>query len=300
MPAFCQHTRKPLKPLSSVFSQFASVSGAGDYSISDEGVIYSLKARSLDYGPEYFLEEYENQYGKSYLEDESNLRRMGERRLRWMESSLRTGKHVVPWDHPEGPLLLEIGSAAGFFLDEAAERGFRTAGIEVSDFAADFARNRGHKIFRQSFLSSNLLEDPTFKELTSESVDVLAAFYTLEHFSDQALAFRRISSLLKPGGLFLLAIPSYHGPVFRCDPSRWVDSHPQDHFADYSPDSLARILKFYGLDQIAVRPASFHRQRMCGWRRYLPDGFYRKWATKHAFGDTMEVLAIRDGASPLI
>ncbi|MBI39648.1 MAG: hypothetical protein CMF59_08615 [Leptospiraceae bacterium] len=356
MPAFCQHTRKPLRPLSSIYPSFATAPGSNDFAISDDGVIYYLKANSLDYGPEYFLEEYENQYGKSYLEDESNLRNMARRRLEWMEETIRAGNHIVPWDHPRGPALLEIGSAAGFFLDEARERGFRTTGIEVSGFASDFAEKRGHHIIRQSFLASTLFQDHGFAELAGKAnapkgldhthsedeqmileqesklssqseareayttpaqdsdryphskarkaywasaevppnqgfVDVIAAFYTLEHFSDQALAFRRLSKLLKPGGLLLLAIPSYHGPVFHCSPAQWLQSHPQDHFADYSPESLARTLDFYGMQQIGIRPASFHKKRMCGWRRFLPDGLYRRWANKESYGDTMEVIA---------
>ena len=76
MPAFCQHTRKPLKPLEDVYPAFHGLEKAEDFAVSENGIIYYLKARSLDYGPDYFLSEYEAQYGKSYLDDEPNLRRL--------------------------------------------------------------------------------------------------------------------------------------------------------------------------------------------------------------------------------
>ena len=156
MPAFCQHSRKPLKPLASVHSGFQGLKQAEDFAISEDGVIYYLKARSVDYGPDYFLGEYESQYGKSYIDDEPNLRRLARSRMDWMESVIVASGHTVDWP-AEGPGLLEIGSAAGFFLDEAKERGFRTLGVEISGFASDFARNRGHSIVQSSFASPNLI-----------------------------------------------------------------------------------------------------------------------------------------------
>ena len=346
MPAFCQHTRKPLKPLEDVYPAFHGLEKAEDFAVSENGIIYYLKARSLDYGPDYFLSEYEAQYGKSYLDDEPNLRRLSASRLDWMDQTLVVSGAKVDWPE-QGPALLEIGSAAGFFLDEANDRGYRTLGVEISDFASNFARGRGHSIFAGSFSSADLSgflaaalgngkvgkpepnhwetqaleanrsetkDSPTTDrrgkmEVENASqpgegdapshngqaaLDLIAAFYTLEHFPDQQFAFKRLARLLKPGGLLLLSIPSYHGPLFRCSPQTWLSSHPEDHFADYSPDSLALTLELYGLKQIAVRPASFHRKRACGWIRYLGDGFYKKWALKHEFGDTMEVLARKE------
>lgn len=312
MPAFCPHSRKPLKELASVYPSFRGIEGTSDYGISPEGVIYYLKAKSLNYGPDYFLSEYENQYGRSYLEDEPALKKLALSRMDWMEESIGKAGLTVDWP-AEGPTLVEIGSAAGFFLDGAKERGFRTLGVEVSEFAAGFAESRGHLIIKKSFLAPDCLdeirrhmwgkgfpgESAEHKEgsslQTMPGADIAAAFYTLEHFPDQQLAFKRLAQLLKPGGLLLLSIPSYHGPLFRCSPQQWLNSHPQDHFADYSPDSLSLTLQLYGLKLIEVRPASFHRKRACGWIRYLGDSFYKKWALKHRFGDTMEVLAAKPG-----
>ncbi|MEQ8352003.1 MAG: methyltransferase domain-containing protein [Leptospiraceae bacterium] len=350
MPAFCQHTRKPLIPLSRTFPKFAGLDNADHFAISSNGVIYYLKARSVDYGPDYFLSEYESQYGKSYLEDEPNLRRLAASRLDWMDRVLVHSGLEVDWS-ARGPTLLEIGSAAGFFLDEAKQRGYRTLGVEISRYASEIAQRKGHQILNASFASPELFRfldgssvsvETSFADrseieesalfanglsaadasLTADTaptgnaysapadhnpsntgnsilsggetaMDLLAAFYTLEHFPDQQLTFRRMAQLLKPGGLLLLSLPSYHGPLFRCSPEKWLSSHPEDHFADYSPESMALTLELYGLKQIASRPSSFHRKRACGWIRYMGDSFYRKWAMRKGFGDTMDILAVK-------
>lgn len=71
------------------------------------GVLRYLPAKVREYGDSYFMEEYSNQYKKSYYEDEPNLRSMAKRRLSVLE---KVGAK------PEGSSLLEIGSAAGIFF----------------------------------------------------------------------------------------------------------------------------------------------------------------------------------------
>ena len=280
MPAFCQHTRKPLQSLETRFKAFRGLDHAQDYFISQEGVIYYSRAASVDYGRDYFLEEYSRQYGKSYLEDEANLRTMARGRLQWLEQVAPVRKGSI----------LEIGCAAGFFLSEAREKGFSTTGIEISSYAGDLAAQQGHRIFRESFLSSAIPE-----LLQGESgFDLIASFYTIEHFADQQTAFKRMAKYLKPGGLLLVAMPSYHGPLFYCSPGRWIATHPGDHFADYSPEALRAILPIYGLRLLAARPASYHQNRSCGWRASIPSFLYRKMAQRQGYGDTMEFIAIRD------
>ncbi len=245
------------------------------------GAIYSKKAHSLDYGPDYFLEEYRQQYGRSYLEDESHLRALARRRLSLLgRASLakRTGHGRAR--------LFEIGCAAGFFLDEARALGFDVSGVEISEYACRHARD-----------SLNIaVQCGSFLELAPPpaSVDVIAAFYVLEHFAAQRSAFERLSAALKPGGVFLFAFPSTHGPLFATNREEWKRGHPADHFVDYGPASLSRALEIYGLSAMRFRPSSYHPRRARDWRGGLwfrP--FYRTYANVRCFGDTFEGLAMR-------
>ncbi len=254
----CPHTGQPL----SFPPEFH-----GDYGRSDDGVFYFRKAQSLSYGPDYFLEDYVKQYGRSYEEDAPSLRALARRRLSLIQPSLLPGQRV-----------LEIGCALGFFLDEARSLGYEVRGLEISDYAARYAREKLHL---------NVECAPFLDSKDARTYDVVAAFYVIEHFADQRAVFEKIRDLLKPGGLFLFALPSTNGPMFTCQPDEWMRTHPVDHFADYSPASLLRTAEHYGMRLIKALPSSFHPNRARGfWRMSGP--FYPLFARHFAFGDTME------------
>lgn len=272
----CPHTGKPLKP----------VSWSDAFRISDEGVIYNLKAESLSYDSDYFLKDYAQQYGRTYIEDEENIRRVSVRRLKLLLKYINKF-NLKSNNFPGSFRLFEAGCAAGFFLDEARKEGFMTEGAEISRFACDYATGRMNlKVYNDDFIN--------FAENKSGLYDAAAAFFVLEHIPDQRRAFELISGILKPGGFFLFALPSTKGPVFQCSRKEWVRTHPADHFADYSPDSLRKILPYYGLKLLHIQPSSYHPDRSCGWRKLLKNNYiYSLISDLTEYGDTMEGLAVR-------
>ncbi|MCE9598811.1 MAG: class I SAM-dependent methyltransferase [Spirochaetia bacterium] len=234
---------------------------------SPEGVIYVNDTRSLDYGEDYFLSEYKAQYGKTYLEDETNLRSMANRRLNRIEKYLKPGAKIF-----------EIGCATGFFLDEARKRGYQVSGIEISPFASEYARDRLKLDVRtEAFSTAETMYDAVF------------AFYVLEHMDDQRTAFQTIAKMLNRGGIFGFAIPSSNGPTLRYNPDAWIKTHPTDHFADYSPASLQKIFPHYSMKLLDCWPASYHPQRARGLLRN--QWLFRRYANLFCFGDTMEGVA---------
>lgn len=263
-----------------------------DFGICPSGAIVYKNAHVLDYGSDYFLSEYENQYGKTYIDDEGNLRMLARRRLEMLRS-VRTSLHSrreffthesdssSQTDSPEFVgKMLEIGCATGFFLDEARKAGLEVKGIEVSPFATRHATEMGLDVANVSFLDDHPFFD--------QSYDCLAAFFVLEHLPDQKKVFAKLSKLLKPGGILLFSLPSTQGPLFHCNPGQWIDTHPPDHFIDYSPASLKAILGHYDMKLKYCRPCSYHQQRACGLLSLLPSILYRKLADLRCFGDTFE------------
>jgi len=267
----CPHTGRPL--ISSELSD-------DSFLLSENtGAVYYAKAHSASYNDSYFTDEYKNQYGKTYLEDEINLRRLAKIRLDRIE------KYIKP-----PAFIFEIGCAVGFFLDEARLRGYRTGGMEISEFAANHASKTLHlDVIRGSFAESPL---PVIQKHFKTPFDVIASFYTLEHFPDQKTVFENISELLKPNGILAAALPSTNGPLFHFKPDLWIKTHPADHFADYSPRSLKKILPLYGLELLRAYPASYHPERIYPFMIRPPFAqMYRLFALAAGYGDTMEIIA---------
>ena len=254
-----------------------------DFGWSDEGVVYSLKAAPLSYEDNYFLDDYEKSYGRSYEDDAGNLRRLARKRLSRLNK-------VRPQRKTSPGRLLEIGCATGIFLDEARNDGFDVTGIEVSSWACKVAQDRNLRVIRSSIIEPTQEAEDVIQ---NEQFDVVCAFYVIEHFAGQKKLFTTIRNLLKPGGFFVCALPSTHGPLFYNDIERWIATHPQDHYVDYSPKSLKSILPLYNLRPIDFRPASYHQERCKGILKYLPSPFYKVFADRFAYGDTVEFIAQR-------
>jgi SAM-dependent methyltransferase len=247
----------------------------------ETGTLHYLDAHSLNYGPDYFLDEYRKQYGKTYLEDEASLRTLANRRLDMIARFVRPPVRI-----------LEIGCAAGFFLDEARRRGYETAGIEPSPFASEHAdRKLGLEVIRSPFNEESI---GLIRKRFSGDFDVVAAFFVIEHIPDQAGAFCNIRDLLRPGGIFAFALPSTFGPLGTLHPRDFALTHPVDHFADYSPHALRSLFPLYGMRARLFRPCSYHPERVHPIVARPPlRSLYRIFADALAFGDTMEGVAQR-------
>lgn len=253
------------------------------------GVLRFLPAKQREYGDSYFMEEYMSQYKKSYYEDEPNLRAMAKRRLANLAKLAplspvanvdTSGRTAIPKQ-----TLLEIGSAAGFFLDEARIAAYQTKGLELSPKEVEYSKTKlGLDVDRRSVLS---VEEGEWRE----SFSVISAFFVIEHIDDIEGIWRRLQAWTRPGGFLYLAVPSSFGPSFETNPKEWFRTHPSDHFFDYSVHSLKKLLSILGFDVNYVRPMSYHSYRDLGLKGKLPEWLYRLYANQFAYGDTIELIA---------
>ncbi|MDV6235974.1 class I SAM-dependent methyltransferase [Leptospira ellisii] len=239
------------------------------------GVCFYKPGKTREYKDSYFLEEYRNQYHKTYYEDESSLRELARKRLRMLERFLK----------PNGSTLFELGSAAGFFLDEARNAGFQVSGLEISPAEVEYSvKTLGLDVIRASFLEENVLQ--------GSSYDAVAAFFVVEHFPDADFAFEKLTGLVKPGGFLFLGLPSLYGPTFQTNPQEWFRMHPEDHFWDYSPGSLKKMLKGYGFTTEYKKPMSYHPSRDRGWRgKTLSHRLFARLSDLTCYGDTFHLIA---------
>ena len=132
-----------------------------------------------------------------------------------------------------GGRLLDVGSAAGFFL-EAASRHYDVTGVEFSPFAADYARREfGHRV---------LTGDVTEVGLDGEQFDVVTMWATIEHMADPLAAVSAVASLTRPGGLFVLSTGDVTGPLARRDLHGWNLMLPPYHLFFFSPATIELLL----------------------------------------------------------
>jgi 2-polyprenyl-3-methyl-5-hydroxy-6-metoxy-1,4-benzoquinol methylase len=142
--------------------------------------------------------------------------------------------------------LLDVGCGAGAFLAKMhAATGCAVHGVDNSEAAVQTAK----QMYGIDVFHGTLLDAP----FADGSFDAITAWSFLEHVPNPREVVRRISRLLKPGGLCIICVPnvtSFNARVFR---DRWYHLDCPRHLHLFSPETLSHLLTESGLavDRIA-------------------------------------------------
>jgi len=181
------------------------------------------------YAAEYFTAPRTQGDVSNYETDKQNVLRFARARLDALEKFL-----------PQKGQLLDIGCALGFYLEEAQSRGWQVSGMDISDYAIDFTR----KNLGIDELYKGTVETVDFPD---DYFDAIICSLVFEHFHDPRACLEKIARWLRPGGYLALKVPHGGGVMYKFTPEKWFGSHPDNHFCDYTPDSLKRLLFSAGI-----------------------------------------------------
>lgn len=130
---------------------------------------------------------------------------------------------------------LDIGCAAGYFVDFMKNRGYAAEGIEVADGPVDFARNKlGLTIHKENFLTWDL----DYKH----KYDVVTLWATIEHLHSPKETLIKIKNHLNPGGTLILSTCRY-GILSKWHGVKWRYLNVPEHLYYYSLGGLRSLLK---------------------------------------------------------
>ncbi|HEU0303752.1 MAG TPA: class I SAM-dependent methyltransferase [Gaiellaceae bacterium] len=167
-----------------------------------------------------------------YLRDARLHRANARRRLR-----LLTGR-------PRGRLL-DVGCAAGFFVDEARRAGWDASGIDVSEAMVDWARsNLRVPVVCASFTSAELALPP---------LDAITMWDYIEHSIDPRRDLAAAREQLRPGGLLALSTGDIGAITSRLAGRRWHLLTPEHHNFFFDGRTLRRLLHETGFDVLDAR-----------------------------------------------
>ena len=186
------------------------------------------------YDEEYFA-DYD---GGDYRAAEPARRFESRRRLDLLERHL-----------PPPARLLEVGAAAGFFLDEASGRGYECAGVELNEEMAAHARDALGLDVR-----TRRLQD---LELGEEAFDAVCAFHVLEHMPAPVDAVSTLRAALRAGGIMLIEVPNAGSEAARRQGQDWPALKLPHHVGQYGPRSMAALLEAAELELVAIDSVPF-------------------------------------------
>ncbi|MGL4982435.1 MAG: cytidylyltransferase domain-containing protein [Treponemataceae bacterium] len=240
------------------------------------------------YEQSYFFEEYQEQYGKTYLDDFSTIKKAGIKRittidaLYWQMQKQKRKKILN---------LLDIGCAYGPFLSAASDNGWHPHGIDISSDAIEYVTSK----LGMSATCSDFLDFNSMQTFQIQSFNAITMWYVIEHFKNLDEVLKKVAQLLEVGGIFAFSTPSGSGISARNDENLFYKKSPSDHYAIFQPEKVNRILSKYGFKVSKIISTGHHPERF----PLLKDKPYTQksliynflmWYSKlFSLGDTFEV-----------
>lgn len=166
---------------------------------------------------------------------------------RWFDSDLTRQRYAElldsfePYRHTNR--ILDMGCGAGYFLEEAAKRGWDVYGSEFGDLPLQLSREKG----------LNVVPAPVTRDtFPAAHFDVVTAFEVVEHLRDPLAEAEVIASLVRPGGLFYCTTPNFNSVSRHLLGPRWtVVSYPE-HLVYFTRPTLRSWLSAAGFSPIKV------------------------------------------------
>lgn len=190
------------------------------------------------------------------LYDETYYRSKGKEEAQWagsgdyiadQERLLRSfDEHIADLEKLQSPgRLLDVGCAAGFLLEAARRRGWQVIGLDISDFAAKYARDTFHLDIR-----IGLVENIGFD---AGSFDVVTAFEYIEHVVNPVATLKAIRPWIKKDGLLVLTTPNAGGWQATYHPDKFDGFREWRHLAYFSRKTMTKLLRMSGFEPVSIR-----------------------------------------------
>lgn len=187
--------------------------------------------------PEELKRIYDKPYFTGGYDTRQNYVEGGDPQLLWSALLRRIERET------EGRSLLDVGSGLGFFPRAARARGWRAQGVELSEWAATYARQQ-------------LGVDVVCGELheINDTYDVVTMWSFLEHTSDPLGVLRMARNRIRHGGILCIGVPNL-GSVDVLLRGERALCFKREHLFYFTRRTLTRML--FVADYVDVKPLVF-------------------------------------------
>jgi len=176
------------------------------------------------YTDDFFRDGYHKYGYVDYVGDAANHRRMAAGMIRFMKR------------HVNGGRLLDVGCAAGYFLE--------TLGPEWDPYGCEPCRGMA-EIAQKKF--GDRIEVTPFEEYRTEmKFDVVTMWDSLEHVVEPALCIAAIHGLLKDSGVLFLRTPDAGSPAAKLLGRSWYHYGPPGHLHFFDRKTVTALLGRHG------------------------------------------------------
>lgn len=149
--------------------------------------------------------------------------------------------------HNSGKRVLDIGCGIGFFPKSANAAGYSTKGVEPDTDALKFA------------IENNKIEAYPLEKLENfgQEFDTVTMWHVLEHVYHLRDQLATIKKVIKPGGLFIIALPNYKSFDGQYYQKFWAGYDVPRHLYHFEEKTVQHLLASFGFDLVDVLPMKF-------------------------------------------
>ena len=134
--------------------------------------------------------------------------------------------------------ILDIGCGPGLLLREFRDRGWQVHGTEFSAQSASHARD----VLRLPISIQNISDLP----FQDGSFDAVVMWHVLEHMIDPLSTVAQVARLLRPGGVFLCAVPNFGSVEARFARDKWFHLDVPRHLNHFTVPAFHALLATCG------------------------------------------------------
>jgi 2-polyprenyl-3-methyl-5-hydroxy-6-metoxy-1,4-benzoquinol methylase len=162
-------------------------------------------------------------------------------------ATYRMRREVITSRKPRPGRVLDVGSAAGYFLATMKEIGWECHGIELSEFMA--AKSR--ELFGLENVRPGSILDATYP---AKHFDVVTFWDVIEHLEDPLPHLRKARELLADDGLLVIETQNVESLFARVMGRRWQHYKMAEHLNHFAPNTVAKLLERAGFAIVENTP----------------------------------------------
>lgn len=166
---------------------------------------------------------------------------------RWVRNINLKRKVKVLKKHNSGKEVLDIGCGTGYFPKAINAAGYKAVGVEPDPDALKFA------------VENNKIEAYPLEKLAifNRQFDTVTMWHVLEHVYHLRDQLETIKGLIKPGGLFVIALPNYKSFDGTHYKEAWAGYDVPRHLYHFEEKTVKGLLNSFGFDLADVLPMKF-------------------------------------------
>ncbi|WP_108821779.1 class I SAM-dependent methyltransferase [Dysgonomonas sp. Marseille-P4361] len=157
-------------------------------------------------------------------------------------------KIVKKYTTKKSGLLLDIGSGTGYFLNKMREKKWVVTGIEKSEDARLFAKQK----FNIDCQDSEYLYN-----ISPKTKDVISMWHVLEHLEHLNTVMEHLRKILKDDGTLIIALPNKSSFDAEFYKEYWAAYDVPRHLWHFSPDDFKYLIERHQFELIDTKPMHF-------------------------------------------